>query len=102
MGTQPKKPARRPAFLVLAERSPYMLRTKSTSALMSASETRGEYGGIGTPPVTSVQLPLPPALTLPISMTRAVASPLYLAAMSFQDGPTTLLSMSWQARHPLF
>src|SRR3569832_1910922 len=36
------------------------LRTKSTNFSMSSSATRGEYGGICTPPVTSVQWPGPP------------------------------------------
>src|SRR3569623_1684744 len=78
------------------------LRTKSTNFSMSASATRGEYGGIGTPPVTSVQLPLPPFFTYSTKRALAPASPLYLLATSCQAGPTTFLSSEWQAKQPLF
>src|SRR3569623_345648 len=83
---------------------------------MSASETRGEYGGMGAPPVTAVQLPLPPLCTFlmstsfgaPFSTVPSVSValisfwPLYFSATSFHAGPTTILSTEWQARQPLF
>src|SRR3569833_1667479 len=50
-------------------------RTKTTNFSMSASATRGEYGGIGTPPVTSVQLPLPRLFTFSTKRAFAQASP---------------------------
>src|SRR3569832_2431690 len=91
-------------------------RTKSTSLSLSASDTRGELGGIGTPPVTAVQLPLPPLCTFltstsfgePFSTVPSVRVaeisfwPLYFSATSFQAGPTTFLSTEWQAKQPLF
>src|SRR3569623_462957 len=83
---------------------------------MSASETRGEYGGMGAPPVTAVQLPLPPLCTFlmstsfgaPFSTVPSVSValisfwPLYFSATSFHAGPTPFLSTEWQARQPLF
>src|SRR3569833_2949695 len=78
------------------------LRTKSTNFSMSASATRGEYGGIGTPPVTSVQLPLPPFFTFSTKRALAPASPLYLLETSCLAGPTTFFSTEWQAKQPLF
>src|SRR3569832_1856824 len=78
------------------------LRTKSTNFSMSASATRGEYGGIGTPPVTSVQLPLPPFFTFSTNRALAPASPLYLLETSCQAGPTPFISTEWQAKQPLF
>jgi hypothetical protein len=35
--------------------------------------------------------------TLVINLASAVASPLYLSATAFQAGPTTFLSIAWQA-----
>src|SRR5947207_2604758 len=64
---------------------------------MSASLTC-VLGGIGTAPHT----PLPPFLTFSNSFSGALASPLYLAATSLYAGPTTFLSMAWQAVQPDF
>src|SRR5271165_1165169 len=44
--------------------------------------------------------PFPP-LTLATNVASASALPLYLAAMSLNDGPTFLLSTAWQFRQPL-
>src|SRR3569832_1182580 len=71
------------------------LRTKYTKITMSASASRGEYGGICTPPVTSVQLPLPPIFTFSTKRALAPASPLYLMETTSQAGPTTIFSTVW-------
>src|SRR5512143_4103866 len=65
--------------------------------LRSASLTCG-FGGIGTWP----QTPDPPFLTLSKSFAGALASPLYLAATSTYAGPTSFLSIEWQAVQPFF
>src|SRR5436853_5853540 len=64
---------------------------------MSASLTC-VFGGIGTAP----QTPLPPFFTFSNSLSGALASPLYLAATSLYAGPTTFLSIAWQAVQPDF
>ena len=56
-------------------RSIHCDKMNNTSFSMSASETRGEYGGMAIPPVTSVQLPLPPDFTLEIKRALAPGSP---------------------------
>ena len=63
--------------------------TKSTNFEMFASDTRGEYGGMGTPPVTLVQFPLPPFFIFSINVWRASLLPLYRIETSFHAGPTT-------------
>jgi hypothetical protein len=72
--------------------------TKSTSFSIFASETRGEYGGIGAGP----QVPLPPFFTLLINIALAPASPLYFLPTSFHAGPTIFFSTLWKAKQPLF
>src|SRR5262249_46296369 len=72
-------------------RTYFCARIHSTIVLRSASGTL--FGGIGIWP----QTPLPPLLTFCSSFAGAPASPAYLAAISFQEGPTSFLSRVWQA-----
>src|SRR5882672_10149350 len=66
-------------------------RIQSTSFLMSPSGTL--FGGIGIEP----HAPLPPVLTLAASLAGAEASPEYFFATSRYAGPTSFLSLVWQA-----
>jgi hypothetical protein len=50
--------------------------TNVTNFSIFSSDTLGEYGGMAIPPVTSVQLPLPPAFTFAIRRALASGSPL--------------------------
>src|SRR6185369_17096289 len=72
-------------------------RTHFTRVLMSSSFTL-ELGGIGTWP----QTPTPPFFTLSTSLASAVASPAYFLATSLYAGPTSFLSMAWQAVQAFF
>src|SRR2546428_10335675 len=81
---------------------PYRLNTQSIRRWISASDRRGVDGGMSTPPVTFVQLPLPPFLTVSIKALRARALFLYFAAMSWNAGPIPFWSTLWHSRHPLF
>src|SRR5450631_1622675 len=75
----------------------FSVRIQVTRSLMSASGTCA-FGGIGIWP----QTPTPPFLTLSTSLATAPASPLYLAETSIYGGPTSFLSMVWQAAQPSF
>ena len=77
----------------VAESGPVYLSdsTHWTSVLTSASGTL--FGGIGIAP----QTPVLPFLTLCSSLSSAYASPAYFFEMSLNAGPTTFLSIEWQA-----
>src|SRR6185437_440123 len=79
-------------------RAYFSARISSTIFLISASETRGEFGGIGIGP----QTPEPPFFTFSTSISTALGLPRYLAATSLYDGPTIFLSSEWHALQPSF
>src|SRR3569832_2437039 len=87
-------------FCVTSKNRDYLARpsTKSTSFSMSASATRGEYGGIGAPPVTSVQLPLPPFFTFSTRRALAPASPGGGGAAAGRAGPAAGGATEGQAK----
>src|SRR5436190_21947892 len=69
-------------------------RTQRARASASLSANWG-CAGIGTAP----HVPTPPARIRKASFAAAEASPAYLAATSWNDGPTTLAATAWHAMH---
>lgn len=65
---------------------------------MSASLTLGPFGGMAIGPHT----PVLPFLTFLESIATASALPLYFLETSLNAGPSTFLSMLWQAMQPFF
>ncbi len=64
-----------------------------TSLISACLVPAASFAGIGIEP----HAPEPPLEILTIIFASAVASPLYLSATACQDGPTTFLSIAWQA-----
>src|SRR4051794_32206413 len=85
-----KKPAlARAGFCVAVVRQRYIDSTHFTSVAVSSGED------------FTLAWPLP-AVSSSVSLACASALPLYLAAMSLNDGPTFLVSAAWHPMQPDF